>query len=245
MVQASPISKPQDLFGRGKQLAELCGDAQYYRTSNGYGLNNNAWGAGSATGGSQCTWFQALTKKGVAWRSTWEWQGGEGMVKSYPYAGKVFTPKIIDKFTTMGSYLAWSYDNEDIVADVAYDLFSNSDPKGGTTNGEFEVMIWLAAYGGARPISESGSPVASPKIEGYTWDLYDGYNGDMHVYSFVVKDGPIRKFGADVKKFYTWLAQNKAFPIASQYLMTFQAGTEPFKGYRTTFSVGEFNAILS
>lgn len=52
----------------------------------------------------------------------------------------------------MQSSWAWSYDGSGIIADVAYDLFTSSSPSG---DEEFELMVWLAAIGGAGPISST------------------------------------------------------------------------------------------
>lgn len=50
----------------------------------------------------------------------------------------------------MQSSWSWSYDGSDVVADVAYDMFTSSTSGGSE---EFEIMVWLAALGGAGPIS--------------------------------------------------------------------------------------------
>ena len=51
---------------------------------------------------------------------------------------------------------SWSYTGSDIVADVSYDMFTSSTAGG---SNEYEIMIWLAAIGGAGPISsESAFP---------------------------------------------------------------------------------------
>lgn len=67
------------------------------------------------------------------------------------------------------------YTGTSIVANVAYDIFTSSTATG---SAEYEIMIWLAALGGAGPISSAGSPVATPTIAGVSWSLYSGYNGN-------------------------------------------------------------------
>lgn len=52
----------------------------------------------------------------------------------------------------MTSIWSWSYSGSDIIADVAYDLFTSSTATG---DEEFELMVWLAAIGGAGPISST------------------------------------------------------------------------------------------
>lgn len=50
----------------------------------------------------------------------------------------------------MKSAWAWSYTGTNMVANVAYDLFTSSSPTG---KYEYEIMVWLAQYGGVKPIS--------------------------------------------------------------------------------------------
>ena len=87
-------------------------------------------------------------------------------------------------------------------------------------------MIWLAALGGAGPISSTGSPVSTPTIDGVTWKLYSGPNGATTVYSFVAESQQT-SFSGDIKSFFTYLASNEGYPL-SQYLVNLNAGTEPF-----------------
>ena len=88
-------------------------------------------------------------------------------------------------------------------------------------------MIWLGALGGAGPISSTGSPVATPTIDGNTWDLYKGPNGDTTVFSFVAGGKHVESFGGDVMDFLNYLVKNQGLSD-SQYLVSVGAGTEPF-----------------
>lgn len=97
-------------------------------------------------------------------------------------------------------------------------------------------MIWLAQYGGAKPISYSydaqgnAVPVASGvNLAGHTWNLYKGSNNIQVVYSFVVNGGPVTAFQGDIRTFFTYLIQHQGFD-PDQFLVTAQAGTEPFQG---------------
>lgn len=113
-----------------------------------------------------------------------------------------------------------------MVANVAYDLFTSSTPDG---DEEYEVMIWLAALGGAGPISETGEPIAEVDIAGTTWSLWDGQNGNMHVFSFVVNgDNQVADFDGDLKEFLTYLTTEQGME-ESQYVINIGAGTEPFR----------------
>ena len=119
----------------------------------------------------------------------------------------------------------YSYTGSNIVADVSYDMFTSSTATG---SNEYEIMIWLAALGGAGPISATGSPIATPTIAGTTWNLSYGLNGATKVFSFVAQS-EVMHFSADLKLFFNYLATYQDF-TASQYLKSINSGTEPFTG---------------
>jgi xyloglucan-specific endo-beta-1,4-glucanase len=89
-------------------------------------------------------------------------------------------------------------------------------------------MIWVGALGGAGPISESGSTVATPTVAGSSWDLYSGMNGQMRVFSFVAKSNQ-ESFSADLYEFVSYLSKNQNVS-GDQYLQSIGGGTEPFVG---------------
>ena len=89
-------------------------------------------------------------------------------------------------------------------------------------------MIWLGSYGGAGPISKTGSPIATPTIAGHQWKLYSGPNGDTTVFSFVAPSN-LGNFDADLKLFLTYLTTSQGVST-SQVVTSLQAGTEPFSG---------------
>jgi xyloglucan-specific endo-beta-1,4-glucanase len=126
-----------------------------------------------------------------------------------------------------------SYSGSSIVADVAYDLFTSSSASG---TSEFEIMIWLAAIGGAGPISSTGSAVATVTVGGTSFKLYSGPNGDTTVYSFVASS-EATSFSGDLLDFFTYLIDNEGFS-SSQYLTTLEAGTEPFTGASLSSKIG-------
>ena len=117
------------------------------------------------------------------------------------------------------------YKGSDLVCNVAYDLFLSSSADG---DAEYEIMIWLAAIGGAGPISSTGSAIATVTISGIEWDVYVGPNGAMTVYSFVAKSS-VTSYSGDLLDFFTYLEKDQALSN-SLYLIDVQAGTEPFTG---------------
>ncbi|KAA8892694.1 cell 12A endoglucanase [Sphaerosporella brunnea] len=206
----------------GAQAADFCGQWDSTTASN-YIIYNNLWGSASATG-SQCTGVDGSSGNTIAWHTKWSWTGSPYQVKSFANAALQFTPKKLSSITTIPSVMKYSYTDDNMVADLSYDLFL--DPIAGNSTSEYEVMIWLASYGGAGPI---GSKVRSGvTLAGHAWDLYDGYNGAMRVFSFVAESN-ISSFKGDLKAFLKYLVSKYGLS-KSLYLNTVECGTEPFTG---------------
>lgn len=74
--------------------------------------------------------------------------------------------------------------------------------------------------------SGAATPIATPTIDGHTWNLYKGPNGDTTVFSFVAPS-EITSFSGDIKAFFTYLIDNEGFS-SSQYLTSVGAGTGTF-----------------
>jgi len=77
---------------------------------------------------------------------SWSWANNPNDVKSYSNAVYNFTKSQLSDVTSMQSTFDWSYTGDSVVADVSYDLFTSSTVDG---TEEYEIMIWLAALGGA------------------------------------------------------------------------------------------------
>lgn len=100
---------------------------QYGTYSSGsYVINNNLWGVDYGSG-SECTYVDSVSSSGVAWHTTWQWDGGSNQVKSYPNSQYLFEKKLVSQVNSIQSSVRWSYDNTNINADVAYDLFTASN----------------------------------------------------------------------------------------------------------------------
>lgn len=128
-----------------RQQQTLC-DLYAYWSGNGYELLNNLWGKDSATSGSQCTYLDGASNTGVQWHTTWTWDGAPNNVKSYPYMGRQVTKgRTISSISKMPTSVTWSYNNEDIRANVAYDVFTAVDPNHANSGGDYELMIWLVS----------------------------------------------------------------------------------------------------
>ncbi|KAJ6190739.1 hypothetical protein N7519_000760 [Penicillium mononematosum] len=195
-----------------RRAAEIC--EQYGTTKAGdFTIFNNLWNLAKDPNAKQCTGVDSSNGNTIAWHTKYSW-GGEAKneVKSFANAASA-------------NHLWNSYSSTDIVADVAYDLFLSSTPDGSE---EYEIMVWLAALGGAGPISSTGKAIATVTISGSEWDVWVGPNGQMTVYSFVAKS-TMNKYDGDLLDFFKYLIKDQGLDN-SKYLKTVQAGTEPFIG---------------
>ncbi|KUI68609.1 putative xyloglucan-specific endo-beta-1,4-glucanase A [Cytospora mali] len=204
-------------------------------TAGQYTFYHNNFGASAATSGSQCTTFNDLASNTASWSSSWSWAGGSTSVKSYSNVAVPNVNKQLSSITTINSIWKWSYTGNNLVADVSYDLWLA--PTSGGTN-KYEIMIWLAALGGAGPISKSGSAIATATIGGHDFKLYSGPNGDTTVYSFVATS-TITSFSGDLNLFFKYLTANEGIS-SSMYITSLQAGTEPFTGSDAVFKTSAY-----
>ncbi|KAI6778279.1 uncharacterized protein J7T54_004186 [Emericellopsis cladophorae] len=195
-------------------LAQTLCEQYSHSTVDGYYANNNKWGAALGTG-QQCTYVDEVSSSGIAWRADWTWSGNDDAVKSYPYAGRTLADKkLVNEIGSIPTQADWGYSGDSIRANVAYDMFTASDPAHETSGGDYEIMVWLANYGDLWPV---GSSVGTVEVEGQTWTLWDGFNGAMHVYTFV-SDAARHSVDLDAKGFFDYLRDNKGFPTESQHL---------------------------
>ncbi|KAG6616431.1 Cell 12A endoglucanase [Phytophthora cinnamomi] len=221
---------------------EFCGQWDSAKSTN-YIVYNNLWNKNAAASGSQCTGVDSISDSTIGWHTSYTWTGGAPTeVKSYSNAALIFTPKQLSSISTIPTNMEYSYSCSSglFVADVSYDLFTSSTASGSS---EYEIMIWLAAYGGAGPISSTGKAIATVTIGSNCFNLYKGPNGSTTVFSFVATE-TITNFSADLLEFFTYLVNNQAFP-SSQYLTTLEAGTEPFVGTNAKMTVSSFSAAVN
>jgi xyloglucan-specific endo-beta-1,4-glucanase len=145
VVATSPVATPieQSVTPVRRQAASLCSQYAYY-AANSYEFNNNNWGKGAASSGSQCTTVQSTSGSGVSWSTSWTWQGGQDNVKSYANVGKQFAKGLnMGKIKSMPTNIQWDYQPRDgIRANVAYDVFTAADPNHDKSSGDYELMIW-------------------------------------------------------------------------------------------------------
>nr|AGC24033.1 xyloglucanase B [Rhizomucor miehei] len=216
--------------------AEMCG--QWDTTSAGpYTVYNNLWGEGSATSGSQCTSVNSIDGNVLSWSTSWSWAGGQYNVKSYANAELKFDAVKLSSVSSIPFQWSWSYSGSNIVADVAFDLWTST---ANTSDFEIEIMVWLAAIGGAGPIGDS---VGTFSYGGYTWNLHKGNNGSNDVYSFVATE-QIKSIKSDLLPFFKHLIDS-GYISSSQYLRAVQAGTEPFLGSNAKLVTSSYSVSVN
>ncbi|KAF8853754.1 concanavalin A-like lectin/glucanase [Acephala macrosclerotiorum] len=222
-----------------ERSTEICGRWDSLVTGT-YTIYQDLWGEVNATSGSQCTTINSETNGMAVWSTSWTWAGGSHNVKSYANLALTATGVQLSSISSIPAIWKWSYTGTSIVADVSWDIFTSPTA---TASHEFEIMVWLAALGGAGPISSTGSAVGNTTINGVFFDLYSGPNGDTTVYSFVAND-EVTDFDGDLLDFFTYLEEKEGFS-SSQYITALGAGTEPFTGTDAIFSVSAYSVSIS
>ncbi|KAG6960350.1 hypothetical protein JG688_00009648 [Phytophthora aleatoria] len=162
-------------------------------------------------------------------------------VKSFANAALKFDPVQLANVKSIPSAIEYDYKYDgNIITNMAYDLFTSA-----TANGtvEYELMVWLAALGGAWPLTSTGKPIKEVKVGNVDFNLYQGKNGNTTVFSYVAVN-TTESFSADFKQFFDKLpADNTIAP--TQYLTHVQAGTEPFQGKNATLTVSKYSAAVN
>lgn len=211
--------------------------------TNGYVVYHNNWGSGSASSGRQCTTFDKVNSgNSFVWSTEWTWVGGAGQVKSYANVALEKVHKKLSQIKSIPSKWTWryvklskstkmistnstSYTGTNMISNVSYDLWLAPST---TAKNSHEIMVWVGAYGGAGPISETGSTIATPTVLGSKWKLFKGTNDGVIVFSFVAEKN-IGNFEGDLNEFYKYLTSNQGVS-KDLYVTSLQAGTEPFEG---------------
>ncbi|TVY94317.1 putative xyloglucan-specific endo-beta-1,4-glucanase A [Lachnellula willkommii] len=223
-----------------KRATTICGQWDSVVTG-AYTVYQDLWNEAEATSGSQCSTVTSLSDSTLVWSTSWTWAGASNQVKSYANAVVSSTTKLqFSAITSIPTTWKWSYTGSDIVADVSYDIFTSSTATG---SNEYEIMIWLAALGGAGPISSTGSSIATVTIDGVSFDLYSGENGSTQVYSFVAAS-EATDFSGDLLNFFNYLETSQSYP-SSQYLLNIGAGSEPFTGTSAVFTTTAYSAVIN
>ncbi|KAG2147883.1 glycoside hydrolase family 12 protein [Suillus bovinus] len=213
-----------------------------------YSLSNDLWNENNALTGSQTSQLTSSSGSGIGWTTSYTWTGGY-QVKSFANVQlNTGINQQLSAISSMNTSWQWSQSSDDVMADVAYDLFTSWSSGGSNAN---EIMIWLANINSG-PISYNydaegnAVPIATGiSLENYTWNLYSGFNGVNQVYSFLLPKGSgnINSFSGDVYSFLSYLIDNEGIS-SSQYLTCAQAGTEVITG-TAQFTTYAYNLTIN
>lgn len=206
---------------------------------------NDLWGKDSASpGGYGCVTVTGSGAGEVNFNSAWSWQGAQSNVKSYPSAVFHGDDSIggmpISQLPSIPSTFSWTYSGTGLDCDVAYDLFLGDD-KGylmdWSSAYKYELMIWLAAKGGAMSIG-ADKPAIEVTIGGQKWNLFIGSNGQQQVFSYVPPSATEERasFSGDLAAFIKQLVTLGKLDGDKVYLKHIAAGSEPFVGTDALFS---------
>lgn len=81
--------------------------------------------------------------------------------------------------------------------------------------------------------------IATVTINGASYKLYYGLNGNVKVYSFVASSN-ITNFNGDLNLFFKYLISSQGVP-SSYYITSLQAGTEPFTGSKVVLTTSAYS----
>ncbi|KAI7848316.1 cell 12A endoglucanase [Circinella umbellata] len=201
---------------------EFCGQWDTEESGN-FKIWNNLWGQDSGSG-SQCTEVLNVKDSTISWKTSWSWSGGKNSVKSYANAEYLFDPVQLSGLSSIPFTWNWKYTGggDPFICNVSFDIWTASND---SDDYEYEIMIWLAAIGGAGPL---GNEVGKFSYGGIEWSLYKGTNGVQPVYSFIA-GSKVENMDSDAFPFLSHLVE-KGYLSNDQYLRSVQAGTEPFEG---------------
>ncbi|OWY93041.1 Glycoside hydrolase [Phytophthora megakarya] len=229
LAAASCINAQQEFCGRND--LQVVGD---------YTVYNNLWGEDNDKTGGQCTTVDSHSGSEIAWHTSFNWAGDNWQVKSYANAALKFDPVQISNVTSIPTTMEYTYKYDgNIITNVAYDLFTSPRIGGETA---YELMVWLAALGGAWPLTSTGQPIKTVTLGGVDFNLYQGWNNKTKVFTYVAKN-MATSFSADLKQFFDELPADNTIET-TQYLTHVQAGTEPFQGKNATLTVSKYSAAV-
>ncbi|KAE8444317.1 hypothetical protein EG329_000627 [Mollisiaceae sp. DMI_Dod_QoI] len=218
----------------------LCGQYDsHWNTTLPYSFNTNEWGDDGS--GSQCI---SINKANTEFNATWKWSDNPTSVHAFPNI-KLQSDQLplqLSNLSHLNISASWSMfpssssdvslDAIDAAANVVVDMFLDQDPvtANSTTLPKYEVMIWIGAFGGKKPIGFSSKIKHPPthSLNGTQYTLYSGANNNGQ---FV----------------YSWLAPTNHKMISeSNYLGIVQFGTETFhSSSNVTFSAQDFNLSIA
>lgn len=207
-----------------------------FRDVGGYVLNNNVWGKDKSPKGWEVIDGIKLDGAKLSWRVRYNWPVGTDKyaVKCYPsvvtgwqwgiWSSDGHLPREIGRLKRVATTGSVTVRNPG-VQNLAYDLWFHAagikpDDKSKPSD---ELMIWMAAHGGAGPLGKLREKV---RIGDTEWSLYVGDIG-WKVFSFV-RTTNCDSWSIDAKPFIDHLI-HAGLMAPTKQLSAVQFGTEVFQ----------------
>ena len=229
-----------------------------------YAVENNMWGKDGVYGSySQCVGMATgLNSDGsVSAKWTWQFPAGPSEVKSFPNIrigqrpGLQSTPgsnlpRRLDQVNTVTT--SWNTQSTHTgTGQLAYDLWLTADPNvypGGFPAAPIthEIMVALEPYGGYGLDRNPAWYVEETTINGIRYKVYkaDNFGLPNRQWRFLVFQmlTPMVAGNLDFKPLFTYL-KNKGFISGTEYLSSFEFGTEAVEGTGTV-NIRSFKATI-
>ncbi|KAH9207041.1 concanavalin A-like lectin/glucanase domain-containing protein [Leptodontidium sp. 2 PMI_412] len=234
----------------------LCGQYDRYTSSlSPFTFAANQWGDDGS--GSQCI---KIANDDTVFNATWKWSDNADSVHSFPNIklNSVLLPLQLSNLSSLNISASWSMtaasqsktvEEVDTTANVIIDMFLDPSPvsANSTTLPKYEIMIWLAEFGGKRPIGFSSSIKNPPhySLNSTNFTLYSGPNTNgQFVYSWLGYTN-ITDFDEDISPLLHYLWRHKLIDDTN-YLGIVQFGTETFHATSNVeFSAYDYNLSIA
>ncbi|KAF1777870.1 Concanavalin A-like lectin/glucanase domain [Phytophthora cactorum] len=170
------------------------------------------------------------------------WTGGAATeVKSYSNAALIFTPSRsrISRLSATKMKYSYSHTSGTFVADVSYDLFTSSTAGG---SNEYEDHDLAGRLWRCWSISSTGKAIATVTIAATASKCTRArMAAPLSSRSWQPKPSPTSRPTAEV---LIYLVNKQGLP-SSQFLITLEAGTEPFVGTNAKMTVSSYSAAVN
>ncbi|KAI0422820.1 glycoside hydrolase family 12 protein [Xylaria grammica] len=191
--------------------------------------------------GQQCTNFDGILEtadgtKEVKWTSVTDVKlvdDTKDVCKGYTNIGVgVNLNKKLKDIKSIPAYYQWDRTNTtEFKGSNVFDFITAPTEGDTSSTATSEFMLWIRNWGNQVPIGYSRGPVATFKLFGVSWKLYEGKNpgSGVTVRSMLVDENYDGEFQGDLKDWLDAMVQ-KGYISDNDYVTVGNAGTEIFYG---------------
>jgi hypothetical protein len=119
---------------------------------------------------------EQISDNDTVFNATWNWSNNPSSVHAFPNINlnSDLLPLQLSNLSALNASVSWfmtpsenpsgSLDTIDAAADVVFDMFLDPDQAtaNSTTLPKYEIMVWIAAFGGKKPIGYNSSITNAP-----------------------------------------------------------------------------------